>query len=428
MFKKVVITTQKLQFSTGQISKLSQLRSISDSRFFKFKTPNDRYKQILPDKDDEIVISMSSGVDSSVTALMFAKNYKNVRGIFMANWSPDKFVGSNSTCTIDSDWLQVREICNQLNIPCERVNFEKEYWTQVFEPMLDQYQHGYTPNPDIGCNKYVKFGKMIEYLNKLFSGKSNKWWLVTGHYAKILYDKETNQSRLFRADYKKKDQSYYLTSMPNNILNNIIMPIGHYTKPEIRDIANDYNLLTKDKPDSQGLCFVSQVGKFKDFLNEYIPPNPGNIVTKDGKIWGKHQGLWSATIGQKSGISMPQGDNKYKGVWLVSDKNIEKNELIISRKDDKDAFYKDIININLSTWYWMIPDMNWSIVEKNLIDGTINCQIRSLQIPNIVKNITFKTTNSNANIQINEKIFGIAAGQTLALYKDEMLLGSGVIC
>jgi tRNA (5-methylaminomethyl-2-thiouridylate)-methyltransferase len=403
----------------------------ADSRFFRFSTPSERYVQEMPAREDEIVISMSSGVDSSVTALMFARNYPNVRGIFMANWSPDKIIDSNSACTVDEDWVQVQETCDQLGIPCERVNFEKEYWTQVFEPMLDQYQRGLTPNPDIGCNKYVKFGKMIEYLQtKVFEDISpeKKWWLVTGHYSKILKDLETGESRLFRADYKQKDQSYYLTSMPNSVLGQILMPMGHYTKPEVRALAQEYDLVTKDKRDSQGLCFVSQVGKFKDFLNEYIPPNPGNIVTKDGKVWGRHQGLWSATIGQKSGVSLPQGDPKYKGVWLVSDKNVERNELIISRKDDRAAFYKTGVKVDKASWYWMVDDMQWDDVDSLLsTEGRINCQIRSLQTPNVVERLTF-CEEGVVHFEIGEEIFGVAAGQTLALYDRDMLLGSGVIC
>lgn len=412
--------------------------TVRDSRLLRFNTPKG-FIQEVPSPEDEIIISMSSGVDSSVCALMYAEKYKNVRGIFMANWSSDKFINGNSKCTIDDDWLQVKEICNQINIPCERVNFEKEYWTQVFEPMLKDYENGLTPNPDIGCNKYVKFGKMIEYLqnyynNKAELGRNKRWWLVTGHYAKILkandgvvHGDEDNY-RLFRADYKNKDQSYYLTSIPSKILNRILMPIGHYSKPEIRSIAQDYNLLTKDKPDSQGLCFVSQIGRFKDFLNEYLVPKPGNIVTKDGKIWGKHNGLWSATIGQKSGISMPQGDPKYKGIWLISDKNVEKNELIISRKDDYNAFYKDKIIVDKKTWYNLNSQMDlYKLSELNELKDykNLNVQIRSLQTPNLVENI--QVNDKNLNFTIDSKIFGVAPGQTLALYANDMLVGSGVI-
>lgn len=415
------ISSPKRHFS-GHEQHLSQ-RARNDPRFFKTVIPNNvEYSQRVPGNDDEIVVAMSSGVDSSVCALMYASRFKKVRGIFMANWSPDKVINSNAKCTVDEDWMQVKEICNYLNIPCERVNFEKEYWTQVFEPMLQQYERGLTPNPDIGCNKYVKFGKLVEYLESKFTN-GEKWWLVTGHYCRVLKNNKTGESHIFRANYKNKDQSYYLTSVDNNQLQRLLMPIGHYSKPEVREIASDYNLLSKDKPDSQGLCFVSQIGKFKDFLNEYIPPNPGNIVTSDGTVWGKHNGLWSATIGQKSGISMPQGDPRYKGVWLVSGKNIERNELIISRKDDKDAFFKDKINVDISTWYWMDPNMKWNNVK---LDGSVNCQVRSLQIPNIVKDIRVK--DNVATFTIDEKIFGIAAGQTLALYEDDRLLGSGIMC
>lgn len=411
------------QGATGWRSTRNYSHKVVDNRFFKTNLRSGKFTQPVPSENDEIVVAMSSGVDSSVCALMYASKFKKVRGIFMANWSPDKIINANSKCTVDEDWIQVQGICNQLNIPCTRVNFEKEYWTQVFEPMLNQYEKGLTPNPDIGCNKYVKFGKLVEYLSETMFKNSEKWWLVTGHYCKILKDSETGESCIFRANYKSKDQSYYLTSIDHRQLDKVLMPIGHYSKPEVREIAKDYDLLSKNKPDSQGLCFVSQVGKFKDFLNDYITPNPGNIVTKDGKIWGHHGGLWSATIGQKSGISMPQGDPRYKGVWLVSEKNIERNELVISRKDDEEAFYKNMINVDANTWYWMVPDMSW---DKVKIDGSVNCQIRSLQVPNVVENI--EVNNGVTVFKIDEKIFGVAAGQTLALYKGDMLLGSGIIC
>lgn len=383
------------------------------------------FRQAVPNLNDEIIVSMSSGVDSSVTALMMSKMFPNVSGVFMANWSSDKIIPGNGKCTLDEDWAQVQETCKQIGIKCSRVNFEKDYWTNVFEPMLAQYEKGYTPNPDIGCNKYVKFGKMISHLKNHFNGQNKNWWLVTGHYARIM--KDANEFNLFRAEYKQKDQSYYLTSMPQDVLSNVLMPIGHYTKPEVRQIAQDYELLTKDKPDSQGLCFVSQTGKFKDFLNEYIEPNPGNIVDREGKVWGRHQGLWQATIGQKSGISMPQGDPRYHGVWFVCDKNIEKNELVIARKtEDRSEFYKKNIMIDLKSWYWMSPSMDWERI-KNINLNELNCQIRSLQIPNKITNITIEDTPKQLQVEIDEEVFGIAPGQTFALYHDDKLLGSGQI-
>ena len=407
-----------------------RITGFRDPRFLRFsESPDGRFRQELPGEDDEIVVSMSSGVDSSVTALMFAQRYRNVRGVFMSNWSPDRMADSSSTCTVDTDWLQVRATCRQLQIPCERVNFEREYWTQVFEPMLEQYERGYTPNPDIGCNRYVKFGKMVEHLARRFDGGGKRWWLVTGHYACILRDEDAGgEHRLLRAQYRQKDQSYYLARMPHDVLDCVLMPLGHYTKPEVRQIAREYDLVTKDKPDSQGLCFVSQAGKFSDFLGEYLRPNPGNIVTADGHVWGRHQGLWTATIGQRSGISMPQGDPRYKGVWLVADKNVARNELVIARKDDRTAFYRSSVAVEPASWYWQSARLGWDDVQQLLQTGAnVNCQIRSLQTPNTVKSVNLDN-DGVLRVQITEEIFGIAAGQTLALYHDDVLLGSGVIC
>lgn len=393
------------------------------------------YIQPQPKPDDEIIISMSSGVDSSVTALMYAKKYKNVRGIFMANWSSDS-IGTKQ-CTAERDWEDVQKICQQINIPCERVNFEKEYWENVFQPMIEMYKKGLTPNPDVGCNKYVKFGKMIEHLSKKFEYLNNnenekngkKWWLVTGHYAKVLQNEKTKEYNLMRSDYLPKDQSYYLCQIPENVLSRLLLPIGHYTKPEIREIAKNYKLATSEKPDSQGLCFVSQTGKFKDFLNEYIEPNPGNIVTKDGKIWGKHEGLWYGTIGQRSGISMPQGDPEYKGIWFISGKNFEKNELIISKKTDFLEFNKDtIISNDLNFINSNKFNNNINEIIKNLSPvNELTIQFRSLQKPIKLTNLKYDSIKNELTVNLDGKYFGIAPGQNLVIYHNEKVICSSVI-
>lgn len=395
------------------------------------------YIQPQPKPDDEIIISMSSGVDSSVTALMYAKKYKNVRGIFMANWSSDS-IGTKQ-CTAERDWEDVQKICQQINIPCERVNFEKEYWENVFQPMIEMYKKGLTPNPDVGCNKYVKFGKMIEHLSKKFeylnkhngtnNGDVKKWWLVTGHYAKVLQNQKTKEYNLMRADYLPKDQSYYLCQIPENVLSRLLLPIGHYTKPEVREIAKTYKLATSEKPDSQGLCFVSQTGKFKDFLNEYIEPNPGNIVTKDGKIWGKHEGLWYGTIGQRSGISLPQGNPEYKGIWFISGKNFEKNELIISKKTDFLEFNKDtiisndLIFVNSERFNNNINE----IIENLPPVNELTIQFRSLQKPIKLTNLKYDSIKNELTVNLDGKYFGIAPGQNLVIYHNEKVICSSVI-
>lgn len=376
----------------------------------------DVYEQLVPDQNDQIVIAMSSGVDSSVAASIYAKRFPNVRGIYMANWS------QSSKC-IEADWNDVKRICSQLNIPCDRVNFEKEYWNDVFEPMILDYKRGLTPNPDVGCNKYVKFGKMIEHLTTKIgeNGHISKWWLVTGHYARVMKHRETGDMHLLRGLYPNKDQSFYLSMLPKDVMSRVLMPIGHMIKPEVREIAKADKLITADKPDSQGLCFVSQeLPKFRDFLDEYIPPNPGNIITEDGKIWGEHKGLWHATIGQRLGVSMPQGDPKYKGVWFVSEKRVDTNEIVIVKGGSNDALFRSKLFIR--NWEWLTNKI------ADLDADNLSIQYRSLQdSANKVKSILLDEQSDVSEIELIEEARAMAPGQNLVLYDGNRVLGAGII-
>ncbi|KAK6465170.1 tRNA-specific 2-thiouridylase [Scheffersomyces coipomensis] len=349
---------------------------------------------------------MSSGVDSSVSAALYASKYPNVKGIFMANWS------QTSNC-IERDWNDVQRVCADLSISCERVNFEKEYWHQVFNPMIEMYQRGLTPNPDINCNKFVKFGKMIEYLTDKYQNSSKKWWLVTGHYARVMKHKPTGEYHLLRGYSQNKDQSYYLSSISSQTLSKILMPIGHYIKPRVRELAEEFKLHVSDKPDSQGLCFVSQDAKhFRDFLDEYIESNPGNIITEDGKIWGKHRGLWYATIGQKSSISMPQGDEQYNGVWFVSEKNYDKNELVIVRGSTNPKLFKS--RAKVINFEWMITPEEISQLDMNQL---------TFQYQNVIN----EAQSSTFTVEFKTPVRALAPGQSFVIYQDCRILGSGII-
>lgn len=362
------------------------------------------YTQSEPGPDDEVVVAMSSGVDSSVAAALCRQRYRNVRGIYMANWS------QTARCTED-DWNDVKKVCAQLDMRCDRVNFEAEYWTDVFAPMIEMYRQGLTPNPDTGCNKYVKFGIMIDYLTKLLSGK--RWWLVTGHYARVMQHADGSH-HLLRGLSQEKDQSYYLSLVLPAVLPRVLMPIGHYVKPQIRQFATDLGLHVSAKPDSQGLCFVGQDQlSFREFLAEYIPPNPGNIVTEDGKVWGQHQGLWHATIGQKSAISMPQGDPRYKGVWFVLEKRIDTNELVIVRGGNNPRLFSDTVSAR--DWQWLADPAG----------KQVQMQYRSLQTPVAVRSYT--TAGSTLTAHLAEPARAMAPGQNLVLYAGNQVLGSGVI-
>lgn len=389
-------------------------------RFYSFQKTNPHpfvaepfaYRQSTPGANDQIIVAMSSGVDSSVTAALLTEKYgsKNVRGIYMANWS------QTAKCT-EGEWNDVQKVCAQLKIPCERVNFEKEYWSDVFSPMIDMYQRGLTPNPDLGCNRYIKFGKMVEHLSQRFEGKQDKWWLATGHYARVELA-ENGLCNLIRGFDGNKDQSYYLANITRKVLSNVLMPLGHYTKPEVRDIARKRDICTAEKPDSVGLCFVSpDHTKFRHFLDEYIPPNPGNIITEDGKVWGQHQGLWHATIGQKLGISMPQGDPKYKGIWFVSEKRVGTNELVIVKGSDNSALFKNSLDAVDWQWFGDVPDL--SVPLEYLV------QFRSLQEPAMVE--VCEVSNGSFKCKLQEIQRAMAPGQNVVLYRGNQVLGSGVL-
>ncbi|ODV64023.1 tRNA-5-taurinomethyluridine 2-sulfurtransferase [Ascoidea rubescens DSM 1968] len=390
------------------------------------------YKQMEPNENDQIFVAISSGVDSSVTAALLKQKYKNIQAIYMANWS------QTSNC-IEKDWNDVQDLCQFLNIPCKRLNFEKDYWFNVFEPMIEMYKNGLTPNPDIYCNQFVKFGKLFNYLDEYQKNHkpitpSSNWWLATGHYARIMNHIPSNQFHLLRSLYPNKDQSFYLSKISPSILNHLLLPVGHYSKTQIRQLAKDFNLPTASKPDSQGLCFVNpsntKNGKFRKFLNDFIQPKPGNIITKDGTIFGQHQGLWHGTIGQKSGISMPQGNQLYKGVWYISEKRIASNELVIVKGGDNvDLFTNTMI---VKNWTWMGNDLNFQQINQILSnkknDHELCVQYISLQKPLKISN--FNLVNNKLNeiqISLTQLARAITPGQNMVLYDGNRILGCGII-
>lgn len=389
--------------------------------------------QKMPSKFDNIVVGISGGVDSSLCAALFA-GYPNLHGVYMQNWGKDQSLTKpeEEPC-YERDWKDAQKVAKHLNIPIDFVNFEKDYWLKVFEPMLEQYNLGYTPNPDVGCNKFVKFGSLMDHLDEKF-GKDN-YWLVMGHYARVLeYEnsKEKDNNHLLRAFYGKKDQSYYLSQVPVSALKQIILPIGHLTKPEVRDMASELNLHTSTKPDSQGICFVnnSQHGKFKNFLQEYLPSEPGNIVTIDRetgekKVWGQHSGLWSYTIGQKIGLSLPQGDPRYQGAWYVSDKRRDTGEIVIVKGRDNEELYSDSVHVK----HFKIlsqENLSDSLLNESIKNGTLYMQFRSLQKP--VKAIAYQWVNHNEfSLKLASKERAMAPGQYCCLYSNDRVLGSGII-
>lgn len=384
----------------------------------------------IPAPGDRVYVAMSSGVDSSTVAALLREKYPNndISGVYMENWN-DTSNGEGLTCT-ERDWIDVQKVCHSIGLPCERVNFEREYWNEVFMPMIEMYKMGLTPNPDVGCNKFIKFGELYRYLEKkekslaASSSKIQNWWLATGHYANVGLDSTSNTVHLLRPSHLPKDQSYYLSAISSTVLPRLLFPLGDYTKPQVRDLAlNKYHLPTAEKPDSQGICFIGQgQNTFRRFLDDYLEANPGDVVTEDGEVVGRHNGLWHATVGQRSGVAMPQGDPAKKGAWYVARKIPVKNQIVIVRGADNPAFYTNRVCCDTFDWLGHVD------TDKIARDCPhIVVQYRSLQTPERVRCVSVGE-NGGLEVEFETLRRAVAPGQYLVMYNDEgRVLGSGVI-
>jgi len=273
-----------------------------------------------------IIVGMSGGVDSSVTAAILKEQGHNVIGMFMKNWEEED---ENGVCQASKEFADVVKVCEKLDIPYYSVEFVKEYRENVFQHFLDEYEAGYTPNPDILCNREIKF--------KVFFDKAMEFgadYLATGHYCQHM--DIDGKARLVKGIDSRKDQTYFLYTMREEVLNKVLFPIGHLEKTEVRKIAQKYDLATKDKKDSTGICFIGE-RNFKNFLSQYLPLKSGKFETLDGQVVGTHDGSAYYTIGQRKGLGLGgQGEP-----WFVVDKDIERNAVIVERGEMHPALFCD---------------------------------------------------------------------------------------
>ena len=242
-----------------------------------------------------VVVGMSGGVDSSVVALLLKQQGYDVVGVFMKNWDD---TDENGVCTATEDYKDVAKVASKIGIPYYSVNFEKEYWDRVFTYFLDEYKKDRTPNPDVICNKEIKFKAFLEYADQLGAD-----YIATGHYADLERD-ANGHMHLMRAVDQNKDQTYFLSQLDHEQLDRVMFPLAGLTKPEVRAIAQEAGLATANKKDSVGICFIGEKGHFRDFLSTYLPAKPGKMVTLDGTVMGEHTGLMYYTIGQRKGLGI----------------------------------------------------------------------------------------------------------------------------
>ncbi|MDK2919393.1 MAG: tRNA-uridine 2-sulfurtransferase [Candidatus Petromonas sp.] len=355
-------------------------------------------------KDTKVVIGMSGGVDSSVAALLLKEQGYDVIGIFMKNWDDSD---ENGVCTAEEDYADVRRVCAQIGIPYYTVNFEKEYWDRVFTYFLDEYKKGRTPNPDVLCNKEIKFKAFLDYALKLGAD-----YLATGHYARVDFYEGTY--RLLRGADSNKDQTYFLCALNQKQLSKTMFPIGHLDKKEVREIAKEAGLQTANKKDSTGICFIGEKN-FDEFLSKFLPAQPGEIRNLDNEeILGKHNGLMYYTIGQRKGLGI--GGRGTGEPWFVAKKDIENNILYVVQGSSHPALYSKGLITN---------DVNWISGSKPQSSFKCTAKFRYRQAD---KNVTVEV-NSDGSCEVifDKPQKAITKGQFIVFYDKDVCLGGGII-
>ncbi|KAG1893283.1 tRNA-specific 2-thiouridylase [Suillus fuscotomentosus] len=360
---------------------------------------------------------MSGGVDSSVTAKLLTDKDYDLSAVFMRNWDTRDESGSDHGCEWEKDWEDVRRVCGVLDIPCKMVDLSREYWTRVFEPSLKSWESGITPNPDVWCNKEVKFGALLDHLTE-DPGLSNTPWLATGHYANKdwKYHNGVPRPRLLRPRDVTKDQTYYLSSVPERSLSRAIFPLGSIKKTEVRELAVKWNLPTAARQESMGICFVGEKLKFNDFISQYIPPKPGPIIDLEtGLQVGEHAGPWNFTIGQGAKV------RGLKEKTFVVKKDIPKNIIYVVPGTDHSALYAQSLTIRDWTWIWadsppielMRPGGLKARIKFRHVMSDIGCSVYS--------------DNDCIRIDFDEPQKAIAPGQVATIYIEDWCLGCGTI-
>lgn len=349
---------------------------------------------------EHIVVGISGGVDSAVAAMLLLQQDYQVTGVFMKNWEEDD---DAEYCAAEEDYKVAREVCAQLEIPLRAINFAAEYWDRVFAYFLEEYRAGHTPNPDVMCNKEIKFKAFLDYARSLGASR-----IATGHYARV--DLNEGQYRLLRGRDQNKDQSYFLYTLGQKELSQSLFPIGELEKPHVRELAQEAGFTNHDRKDSTGICFIGE-RRFKDFLSQYLPAQPGEILSLEGKLIGQHDGLMYSTIGQRHGLGIGgPGDP-----WYVVAKNISDNVLYVVQGQDHPALFADKLSVTDLTW-----------VSGNASSHTIKCTAK-IRYRQQDASCELSLTDNAMQVRFEHPQRAIATGQSAVFYKDEVCLGGGII-
>lgn len=351
----------------------------------------------------KVILGMSGGVDSSVSALLLKEEGYDVVGLFMKNWDEKD---EDGVCTAAADSDDARNVAAQLGIPYYTINFEKEYWERVFTYFLNEYKNGRTPNPDVMCNQEIKFNAFLDYALKLEGD-----YIAMGHYAQV--EERDGKFYLLRGKDRNKDQSYFLSRIGQKALSKTIFPIGHLDKPEVRRIAEENDLYTAKKKDSTGVCFIGE-RDFDKFLDQYLLASEGDLIDVSGKKVGRHTGLIHYTLGQRKGIGI--GGVGSGEPWFVVGKNLKKNIIYVAQGETHPAlFSKSLIG----------EQPSWILGEAPVfpLKCTAKFRYRQSDIPVTVDIME----DGNLHIVYDYPVKAVTPGQVAVLYQDEVCLGSSII-
>jgi tRNA-specific 2-thiouridylase len=349
-----------------------------------------------------VIVGMSGGVDSSVAAWLLLQQGYDVQGLFMSNWDEDE----DGYCTAAEDFQDARKVCDQLGIPLHKVSFAGEYRERVFEYFLAEYRAGRTPNPDVLCNREIKFGVCFDYARRLGAE-----WVATGHYARVQHD----PVRLLRAVDPNKDQSYFLHAMPADALARTLFPIGGMQKSEVRAQARQLLLPVFDKKDSTGICFIGE-RPFAEFLERYLPAQPGDIETLEGTKLGSHRGLMYYTLGQRQGLQIGGRADAGDEPWYVADKDLARNVLIVVQGHDHPALMRRELRAAQLTWVAGAPPST---------EFRSTAKVRYRQADQAAEVQCFP--DGTCTVRFDEPQRAVTPGQYVVFYQDDICLGGGVI-